>query len=54
MNCQSHLYRGHHPLNVSRRWFLQQCSVGLGAIALGTLFQQNGWGALPAGNPLAP
>ena len=53
MNCQSHLHRGQHPLNVSRRWFLQQCGVGLGAVALGGLFQQNGWAA-PSMNPLAP
>ncbi len=34
MNCQTHLYRGLDPKTVSRRWFLQQCGVGLGAIAL--------------------
>jgi len=40
---------------VTRRWFFQQCGVGLGAIALGQLFRQNGWAA-PASltNPLAP
>jgi hypothetical protein len=54
MNCQSHLHRGQHPLSVSRRWFLQQCGVGLGSIALGQLFTQNGWGAPAANNPLAP
>src|SRR2546421_165087 len=45
MNCQSHLYRGQNRTEITRRWFFQQCGVGLGAIALGTLFQQNGWGA---------
>src|ERR1043166_1402749 len=53
MNCQSHLYRGKESTEITRRWFFQQCGVGLGAIALGTLFQQNGWGA-PALNPIAP
>jgi hypothetical protein len=40
---------------VTRRWFFQQCGVGLGAIALGQLFRQNGLAA-PASltNPLAP
>jgi hypothetical protein len=55
MNCQSHLYRGMDPKLITRRWFFQQCGVGLGAIALGQLFQQNGWAAPPtATNPLAP
>src|SRR5215471_7059867 len=54
MNCQSHLYRGFDPKLLTRRWFFQQCGVGLGAIALGQLFRQSGWAA-PAGlNPLAP
>ncbi len=52
MNCQSHFYRGQDPKLVSRRWFLEQCGVGLGAIALGTLFRQNGWASLTALNPL--
>jgi hypothetical protein len=55
MNCQSHLYRGQDPRLITRRWFFEQCGVGLGAIALGQLFRQNGWAAsteLP--NPLAP
>src|SRR6266516_458171 len=55
MNCQSHLYRGLDPKLVRRRWFFQQCGVGLGAIALGTLFRESGW-ASPAAltSPLAP
>ncbi len=39
MNCQTHLYRNQHPLAVSRRWFLKQCGVGLGSIALRSLLQ---------------
>jgi hypothetical protein len=54
MNCQSHLYRGHDPRLVTRRWFFQQCGVGLGAIALGTLFRENGLAAIAPANPLAP
>jgi hypothetical protein len=54
MNCQSHLYRGHDPKLITRRWFFEQCGVGLGAIALGSLFRQNGWAAPAApANPLA-
>src|SRR5882757_285427 len=37
MSCQDHLYRGLHPKLVSRRWFFEQCGVGLGAVALGNL-----------------
>src|SRR5438445_1800621 len=54
MNCQSHLYRGQDPKLITRRWFFQQCGVGLGAIALGALFRENGWAANAALNPLAP
>src|SRR6185295_9532834 len=55
MNCQSHLYRGLDPKLVTRRWFFQQCGVGLGAIALGQLFGRNAHAATAAElNPLAP
>ena len=55
MNCQSHLYRGLDRKLITRRWFFEQCGVGLGAIALGQLFRQNGLAAtLPGVNPLAP
>jgi len=53
MNCQTHLYRGHDPKLITRRWFFEQCGVGLGAIALGQLFRENGWAASPALNQLA-
>src|SRR6266536_1706095 len=53
MNCQSHLYRGHDPKLVTRRWFFQQCGGGLGAVALGTLFRESGFAAASALNPLA-
>src|SRR6266513_4067474 len=55
MNCQSHLYRGLDPKLITRRWFFQQCGVGLGTIALGALFHENGWAAPAAlARPLAP
>jgi uncharacterized protein (DUF1501 family) len=55
MNCQSHLYRGQDRKLITRRWFFEQCGVGLGAIALGQLFRQNGMAATMQGNnPLAP
>ena len=38
MNCQDHLYRGRDPQEVTRRWFFEQCGVGLGRIALAGLF----------------
>jgi hypothetical protein len=55
VNCQAHRYRGLDPKLITRRWFFQQCGVGLGAIALGTLFRESGWAA-PASptNALAP
>src|SRR5882724_1214775 len=55
MNCQTHLYRGRDRQFITRRWFFQQCGVGLGAIALNQLFRQSGR-ASPAAlqNPLAP
>src|SRR5688500_17885753 len=53
MNCQDHLYRNMPPRDLARRWFLKECGVGLGAIALGQLA-----GVRPAvaaaADPLAP
>jgi hypothetical protein len=37
MNCHDHLYRHIPPRSLARRWFLKECGVGLGAIALGQL-----------------
>jgi hypothetical protein len=37
MNCHDHLYRHIPPRTLARRWFLKECGVGLGAIALGQL-----------------
>ncbi|HJQ78636.1 MAG TPA: DUF1501 domain-containing protein [Lacipirellulaceae bacterium] len=53
MNCQDHFYRNIPPRALARRWFLKECGVGLGAIALGQLA-----GVRPAvaaaADPLAP
>ena len=56
MNCQSHLYGNADPRTVARRWFFQQCGVGLGAVALGQLLGESGYAAQPGTetvNPLA-
>ena len=58
MNCQDHLYRNADPALVSRRWFLEQCGVGLGAMALGQLLSEAGYASPPPRrpglDPLAP
>jgi len=57
MNCQNHLHRNAPGLETTRRWFLQQCGVGLGSVALGHLLAQNGVAAAISdradANPLA-
>jgi hypothetical protein len=58
MNCQDYLYRDADPRQVTRRWFLEQCGVGLGAMALRQLLGQQGYAAeiaaSPSLNPMAP
>src|SRR5579864_2270433 len=57
MNCQDHYYRNADPKLVTRRWFFQQCGVGLGAMALGHLLREGGYAASLGSaqtNPLAP
>src|SRR6266851_1032718 len=55
MSCHDRFYRNLHPRLVSRRWFFEQCGVGLGAMALGNLFAQSGYAAnATPGDPLAP
>jgi hypothetical protein len=41
MNCQTKLHAPEHPLTVSRRWFLKDCAVGLGALAFRSLLGDN-------------
>ena len=55
MACQDHLYRNMSPKDVSRRWFLEQCGVGLGTVALSHLLAEGGFAAdRNASDPLAP
>ena len=37
MNCHDYLYARSQPRANSRRWFLKECGLGLGKIALGSL-----------------
>jgi hypothetical protein len=57
MNCQdqpqAQFYRQLGPRAVSRRWFLKECGVGLGAVALRSLLDGGASAAAPTG-PLAP
>ncbi len=54
MSCSDYLYRHLSPKQVSRRWFLQQCSVGLGSIAFAQLLAERGYADTPRLDPLAP
>src|SRR5436190_8848443 len=58
MNCQSHCYSGQDANPLTRRWFLQQCGVGLGSMALASLLgADKAFGASKtptAPDPLAP
>ena len=53
MNCQDHLYRQADRRLVPRRWFLEQCGIGLGTMALAQLFGEAGYAAAPAATPTA-
>jgi hypothetical protein len=52
MNCQDRRHRNERPRNLARRWFLEQCGVGLGTVALGSLLAREGYAK--AAGPLAP
>jgi len=56
MNCQDSLYRNRDEKHLTRRWFFEQCGVGVGAIALGELLAKAGFAAdaNAVNNPLAP
>jgi len=54
MNCQDNFWRGQDPKQVSRRWFFEQCGVGLGSMALFNLLAEAGLADTPKGDPLAP
>jgi hypothetical protein len=53
MNCQSHWWRHLDPTAVSRRWFFQQCGIGLGSMALASLLDPTARTATAASDPLA-
>ncbi len=52
MNCQDDNYRNIPPTDLARRWFLKECGVGLGAIALGHMTGSAARAAVV--DPLAP
>lgn len=52
MSCHDHFYRKMHPKQVTRRWFFEQCGVGLGAAALQSMLADSGYAA--TADPLAP
>jgi hypothetical protein len=57
MNCHDYLYRNTEPTALARRWFLRECGVGLGAMALGQLLGRTSHSADSAQsltNPMAP
>jgi hypothetical protein len=37
MNCQTQFHRNTSQATLNRRWFLQQCGIGLGGMALSGL-----------------
>lgn len=43
-----------HSNNIARRWFLQECGVGLGAVALADLLARQTQAASAPADPLAP
>jgi hypothetical protein len=53
MNCQDHHYRGIPPQQLARRWFLKECGVGLGSIALSQLAARSTSAAAKGTDPLA-
>ncbi len=55
MSCHDRFYQNLHPRSVTRRWFFEQCGVGLGAMALSNLLAPSGYaGIATPDDPLAP
>src|SRR5215475_8201756 len=55
MKSKSSSNRNEQGGNITRRWFIEQCGVGMGAFALNHLLADAGYAATQeAGNPLAP
>src|SRR6185437_9358409 len=53
MNCQDYLHRNEDPRQRTRRWFFEQCGIGVGGMALANLLADSAFAASPA-DPLAP
>jgi Protein of unknown function (DUF1501) len=54
MNCQDHLYRNENPKQLARRWFLERCGVGMGALAIAHLAGFHADAADAPADPLRP
>jgi uncharacterized protein YdcH (DUF465 family) len=54
MNCQDHLHRNEDPKQLARRWFLERCGVGMGALAMAHLAGIRADAADAPADPLAP
>ncbi|MCI0389271.1 MAG: DUF1501 domain-containing protein [Acidobacteria bacterium] len=55
MNSKPQSNRNEKDGNITRRWFIEQCGVGMGAFALNHLLASAGYAATQdANNPLAP
>ncbi|HVF86053.1 MAG TPA: DUF1501 domain-containing protein [Pyrinomonadaceae bacterium] len=58
MSSQKYPQQSEQAKQISRRWFFEQCGVGVGAMALGHLLASAGFGATEGAgsedNPLAP
>ncbi len=54
MNCQAQQHTGLPPELVARRWFLRDCGVGLGTLALADLMRDRSLAAEAPSDPLAP
>jgi hypothetical protein len=54
MHCQTRLFRGQNPLLVTRRWFFQECAVGIGALALAELLGSRASADTGRSDPMAP
>ena len=54
MNCQANQHAGQDPRSIARRWFLRDCGVGLGGMALAQLLSPLGAGAAKAADDTQP
>ena len=54
MNCQAHQHAGLPADFIARRWFLRDCGVGLGTLALADLLRDRSMAAAAPADPLAP